>query len=117
MIDLALNNEYDIYTVKGDLALVDKSNQVEQAINIRLLHIAGEWYFNSTTGIDWYDDILSMKTSYEQKISILKDVIMSTPGVMNIESFIFGVDQTIRTAIVTYTVRTSDGTVSSGIGI
>lgn len=116
MIDLKLDDTYDLAIENGDLVLVTDGPEVAQHGTIILLHIQGEWFFNYTLGLPWFEKLFSTSTSYEQKATILKDAIRNTDGVNRLLGFEYGVDPVEHRAEVTFTCETDYGliTIESG---
>lgn len=115
-IDLKLSDTYDLEIVEGDLTLVTEGDEVAQSTGIRLLFIQGEWYFDYTLGIPWFESMFTTVTSYEQKAKILKDTIRNTQGVNQILTFEFGVDPVAHRAEIEFDADTTFGVVSLKVG-
>ena len=116
MKDIRLNDGHDFYFDGRDFALVEKSPAVGQRIKIRLLTILAEFKWNFLIGVDWFGDIFSTTTSYNQKNGILRKVIARTAGVDTLKTFKFGVDRKNRTARLVFVANTIyDDTVSGYI--
>jgi hypothetical protein len=116
VIDLKLNENYDLDMVDGDLVLVTDGDEVAQSAGIRLLFIQAEWFFNYTLGIPWLDNMFTTATSYEQKSKILKDTIIGTQGINQILYFIFGIDPVLHEAQIEFAADTQYGVVSLKVG-
>jgi hypothetical protein len=116
MIDLKLNSSHDLFFDGTDLVLVKEGFEVAQSAKIRLLFIAGEWFLNYLMGVDWFDNLFSTETSYEQKAHELRKTLINTVGVVKIEQFNFGIDFANRGAQVEFVVLTQYGLVSAKLG-
>ena len=115
LIDLKLGDDHEIVVENGDLVLIYDADVVKQSVKIRLLTILAEWVFDPTQGIDWIDDMLGMGLIYEQKIAVLKQIILETVGVRQINSFAFGVDPINKGALVEYAAETVFGNITGTI--
>lgn len=115
-IDLKLNENYDLDIQNGDLVLVSDGDEVAQCAGIRLLTIQGEWFFDYTKGLPWFDNLLTTTTSYEQKVQLIKKAIRETPGVNRILTFSFGIDRENHKAEVEFEADTIYGIVSLKVG-
>ena len=115
MIDLKLDSSHDLFFDGLDLSLVNEGAEVAQSGKIRLLFILGEWFLDYLLGVDWFDNLFSTETSYEQKAHELRKTIVNTVGVTKLEQFKFGIDFANRGALVEYEVLTQWGKVKVGI--
>lgn len=115
MIDLKLNAAHDLDFDGIDLSLVSDGAEVAQSSKIRLLFILGEWFLDYVLGVDWFDNLFSTETSYEQKAHELRKTIINTYGVTRIEEFKFGIDFANRGALVEYEALTQWGLIQTGI--
>lgn len=114
MKDLALNAGHDLFSDGTDFRIIEKSNVVAQRIKIRLLTVSGEYKWDFLIGVDWYDKIFSVKTSFAQKNSILRSIIANTPGVERLNVFNFGLDRENKTARLVFTASSVYGDVVEG---
>ena len=115
-IDLKLDDTYDLSFVDGDLELVTDGEEVAQSAGIRLLFIQAEWFFDYTQGLPWFDDLLTVSTSYEQKAQTIKRAILGTQGLNRLLTFTFGVDPVAKSAQVEFDADTVFGPVSLKVG-
>ena len=119
MIDLALDENHDVGLSGGDLTLIRDGLEVAQSGKIRLLTIVGEWFLDVTLGLDWLDKtgrgLFSVASSLEMKEAEIKRIIRGTPGVEDLESFVFGVNPFQRVATVEFRALTVYGSIEVGI--
>jgi hypothetical protein len=82
--------------VVGDLYLTaDKrllktttlSQEVAQSIYTTLRMFQGEWFLDTTLGTPWFQSILGVKTPIGIVQQILKNIIVTRPGVQSLNSF------------------------------
>lgn len=108
--DFNFDNQGNFVNEDGDYTHVEGAAEVAQSANFRLLMIKGESAYDTTLGVDWFGIMFPTDTSTEQKIAEVRGVILGTPGINSLLSFNFAVDQSIRTARVTYEADTVFGT-------
>lgn len=87
---------------------VDQPEAVAQAVETRLALWTGQWFLDITEGTDWQSGVLGKYTSnlYD---SIIKDRIVSTPGVDSIDSYSSTLDPSSRTLSVIAVINTAFG--------
>jgi len=90
--DLKLTESHDLEIVDGDLVLVTEGTEVAQSAKIHLLTLEGEWFLNYLIGLPWFDRILKISTSLEEKEALIKSAILAVDGVLGIASFELGFD-------------------------
>ena len=102
--------------IDGDLELVDNSfrlnsgvEAIAQHLKVKFQLFLGEWFLDTTLGVPYYQDILIKKPSFVVVQEILKNVILETAGVLELESFDINFDSTIRTFSLEFKAQTDDG--------
>lgn len=81
---------------------------VAQAVQTRLLLLAGEWFLDTADGTPWRTDVLG-KYTQQAYDAVLKDRILSTPGVTEITQYSSFFDRTRRLLTVAVTIGTLYG--------
>jgi hypothetical protein len=84
--DLKLTNGHDIEVANGDISLITEGSEVAQKTKIELLTIEAEWFLDYLIGLPWFDEILRLNTSYDEKISILRNAINIVDGIREVIS-------------------------------
>ena len=87
MISRALNENWDIYFTGGRSAVAEDTAQIAQAIRVRLQFFLTEWFLDITAGTPWYESVFVKPANIPQIENIIKDRILQTEGVVNLESF------------------------------
>ena len=80
---------------------------VAQAISTVLKLFQGEWFINTQDGVPYMDEVLGFGNSIHFNF-VIRDAILSTTGVLSIDSFSSYIDQN-RNAVVNATVNTIYG--------
>ena len=108
--DLALDKlNHDLYLVNYDLALVSDLAQVTQKLNCRLQFFAGEWFLDTTQGIDLYGNVFVKNPDLSTIQALFKSAILDVPDVNSIVSYDQSYDPRARSLSVTFTVDTVYG--------
>lgn len=118
-MDLLLNTQtHDCVWINGPLNTAGVTSPptetVGQRLKIMLLTWRGEWFFNTTYGVPYWD-ILGRKVTKERVDLIFNQKILEEPGVREIVTF----DSTFNNRVysLTFSVRVTDGTITSPITI
>lgn len=126
MVDLSLdlnplhvgNPTYrDLLVVNGDLALTSDANPlgtnpILQDILQRLKFFLGEWFLDTSQGIPYYQQILVKNPDQAKITAIFRNVILGTPGVLQLTAFTLGANFPSRLVTIQFTCLTTTGTVS-----
>lgn len=103
----------DLLVQKGDLVMTpDQETGIRQHILQRLRTYLGEWFMDLSIGIDYFGQILTKNPDQSTIDAIFISIILGTPGVAELSAYSFQSDFTTRTASVSFTVQTTQGTVS-----
>ena len=115
-VQMALNDDWDIYLdANGDLALVEDGNEVVQHVKQRLDFQQGEWFLDESIGVPWLTDILGqsfLATNDPNRAfaeSIIKETILSTPGVTRLVTFSADFDPVNRAGTYRFNFDTAWG--------
>lgn len=87
----------------------DQPEAVAQAVQTRLALFTGEWFLDVTDGTPWTTQVLGKYTK-DQYDAVIRDRILDTLGVTQIDSYSSTVNTTTRTLTVTATIDTQFGT-------
>lgn len=110
-----VNGQQDIYFVDGQLAFVTDADYVAQRIQTRLLTQLGEWFLDTSIGVDWYGSIFVKPVNLVLVEAILKQTIINTPDVNALLSFESDFEVDTRQYNVVFTVDTVYGPVDGGL--
>ncbi len=116
-IDLLLDANGDLDFSSGGPVFSSGIDGVAQAIRIRLLMVAGEWFLNLDAGMPYYERpgipatkaILAQKFNPGRVTRIFRDELLDTPGVKSVETLTVAFDGRTRTLSVAWTVTTDFG--------
>ena len=109
MSDLSLTEDLSGLLIKnGDLVLTQGADAVKQHVTQRLRMFTGEWFLNLSEGVPYFQNILVKNPNPDIVDSLIKDTILSTPGVDELLSFNLEYDAALRTLIVDFSIRVLD---------
>lgn len=113
MTDIWLNDDMDILlTEQGDIII---SENVTQAIKVRLLWILGEWRLGPSLGFPWFDEVFVKRPDTEEIETAIRDTILSVEGVKDCEVNLLSYDAVTRKVIFEYNANTIDGLISEEV--
>lgn len=103
MIDLKLSADHWDLVVDIDLSLVVDQPEVVQHIRQRLQTFLAEWFLDLSVGVPWFQQILGKVQYLSTVTTILKAVVVESPGVKEVTSFTVGEADAERTVRVDFT--------------
>jgi hypothetical protein len=91
----------------GRLSLVTGSEEKAQKISNRLSIFKDEWFLDTRAGVPWFDVVLGIKNPDLEIVKrLLRKVILSVPGIIDLPELEVEYDGAART--LTYTFRALD---------
>lgn len=117
MISLALNasNDLELDELTGMIKMVSDGDEVCQQVRTRLLFYLGEWFLDTSVGIPYFQEVFTKPAIISLVESRLKDEIISTPGVLSLDTFATNFNSTTRALTVSFSATTIYGSVSSSL--
>lgn len=112
MSDLKLAADGDLEIKNGDLLLTSGDEAVRQHLQQRLRTFLGEWFLDLDVGVPYFQDILVKNPNVNQVDGILKQTILTTPGVVELVSFSMSFDSTARTLAVEFEYTSYSGEIN-----
>ena len=85
-MDIALDDNHDIFVTASDLTMTTEDNSVVQALGIRLQFILSEWFLDNTAGVPYPTIIFEKGTNISTIYSIFRREIIETQGVQKLIS-------------------------------
>lgn len=111
-MDIALSTTtHDLVFTDGELTTVSSLDAIAQHVKVRLLFFKGEWELNLDEGVPYWTDILVIGPDLRAIESLLRQVVLGTPGITSIVSFSIAHDRANRTLEATFEAITTDGLV------
>ena len=112
MADIKLDENNDIAVENNDIVIITSAEEVRQRLLQNLRSFRGDWFLNLDAGVTYFENVFRKDYSIEVINTLLKDVILNTPGVMELLSLETNIDDTIRQLSVAFEVKTVDETIS-----
>ena len=112
MSDIKLGTDGDLDTTNNDLTIITGLDEVTQRLRQTLRTFQGEWFLNLEFGVSYYQDILKKNPNLDVISTVLKNAILSVPGVLDLLEFVFDFDIVSRILTVDFTVRASEGEIT-----
>ena len=110
MSDLKLDDlTGDLVIENADLVLTVGSDAVRQHLLQRLRTFMGEWFLNLDARLPYFQDILIKDPNLNAIDGVIKNVIIDTPGVLELLSFDMDYDSSTQALVLTFSVQVSDG--------
>lgn len=117
MSDILQDANGDILIVNNTPAIVEGLQEISQRITQRLRTFYGEWFLDNTRGVKYLEEILRKNPNETLRDSLLKDEIKGTPGVLELEAYLFAEDKTTRTGTITFKARTISGNIEAEVSV
>jgi hypothetical protein len=110
-MDLALDLNGDLELQNADLYTLSDIDAVKQFLQQQFRMFLGEWFLDQTKGISWFDDILVKNPRAVVIDTIFKNMILSTPGVVELASYDLQLNGVTRELTLNFTARVDGGTI------
>jgi len=96
-MDLQLDTtNADLEIINGELLLTSGIDSIRQHLQIRFQFFRGEWSLDLRLGVPWFEEVLRKAPDLQVVRSLLRDVILTTPGVISLSSFLLDYDAPTR---------------------
>lgn len=95
----------------GDFTLTKGLDAVGQFVGQRLLTWLGEWFLDITEGVPYREKIFLKNPSVVEVESVLKLMILESPGIIELKTFSFTFDSALRKAHLDFSAQSQDGEV------
>lgn len=112
MLSRALDSNNDIFVTRGRIAVVQDGAEVVQHVRSRLLFYLGECSWATDKGVPYFQQIFVKPMNLPQVESILKAVIIKSPGVLKLLDFSTAYSSTTRKLAIAWQAETTYGVVS-----
>lgn len=112
MSDLKLTNVgNNLELQNADLVLTSGDDAVRQHLQQRLRAFKGEWFLDLSDGVPYFQDILKKNPNPIVLDGVLKDVILSTPGVVELLTFELDYINSLRKLTLSFSVQATTGVI------
>lgn len=104
----------DLDLAEGDATTLTSGLEVTaQEIRSRLLLFRGSYFLDLREGVPWYQEILKKGPSAPRVRELLRQAILTHPGVVDVPELTLSTDPLTRAASVAFKARTIDGQILS----
>ena len=107
MTSINLGTGNDIVIEDNDFSLITGRDEIGQVLKQKLKLFLGEFFLDTTKGIDYFGAILGKNKNPAQIDTIFKEAIVSSRGIIELISY--KTDITDRSLRLDFVARTSDG--------
>lgn len=97
----------------GQLVLVDGVEAIAQQIWVRLQFFKGEWFLDRRQGVPYFENVFIKNPSRELLETIFRGIILDTPNVESLDSFLLDIETATRTGTIDFVAVTDDGLLDS----
>lgn len=112
-MDLQLDKNTHDLTINTDLQMISGIDETLQRIKISLLFIYGEWYLDTTLGVDWFGTAFIKAPNPNFIDNMILTTIADDPDITNIIEFKTTISKTQRKLFVSFKANTIYGKVIS----
>lgn len=117
-LKIAANGSQDIYfDDNGQIAFVTGKQYTAQRIKTRLQLFLGEWAYDTSQGVPWFEQVFVKPADIITIESIIKNTILETPNVIALLSYTDSLNRSIREYTVNFSVDTTDGTINDTLNL
>jgi hypothetical protein len=102
----------DLALSSGDVVIASGPEYVRQSILSRFKFFLGEWFLDLREGVPYYRDILIKNPDIDVIRSVFRKVLLTTPGVLEIERFALTLDNAKRELRFDFSCRVEGGAVT-----
>jgi len=100
----------DLVVESGDLVLIEDLDVVAQRLRLKLRTVVGEWFLDTTSGVDYFGKILRKGVQQSAVEAELRAAILGVPNVRALRRFESTYDPARRRFRLDFVVDTDFGT-------
>lgn len=108
-MDLNPLTPFDLDLSTADLQIVRDDDAIVQQLTIRFQFFKGEWFLDRRIGIPYFTDILVKSPSLADVRAIMNQVIVTTPGIAELQELTLDLDATTRKLDLSFAALKDDG--------
>jgi len=109
MSSLKLNDSHDLDIINNDLAILTGADEIKQVLTQKFKMFYQEWFLDTSKGIPYFEEILTKGPSPFRVDAIFKEVIITTPGVLELKEYQLDFSPTDRALRLTFLAKSEDG--------
>lgn len=100
---------WDYVIVNNQLVIIDGRAGIAQNLRQRFQFFLGEWFLDTSLGVPWIQEILVKGPLLQVVQELLKNVVLTCPGVLSLNTFVFNFNRQTRKANIILSASTIDG--------
>lgn len=112
MSDIYQGDDNDLSLENGDLVMTEGATAVKQSVSQRLKMFGNEWFLDLAAGVPYYQDVLLKDPNPAIVEGLLKNEIISTPGIIELLSFDAEYDPQTRGITIRFDAMSYDGVIN-----
>lgn len=109
MSSFQLDNDGDLLVTNNELTLTTGREAIRQHIQTSYRLFFGEWFLDIGIGVPYFETVFQKQANFVAVQQVLKSVVINTPGVIGLLSFLFDYFPTTREADVEFVANTEEG--------
>jgi len=109
MIERELNEDWDIFFRNGNQVFVRGIDQIVQNVRVRLQFFLTEYFLDETIGMPWFEQVLIKRFNIDQIENRVKQEILATDGILNIQKFIMNFNPAERILSIAFKAEAESG--------
>ena len=110
MIDIQLDsNGADLMVDTGDLVIIKDDAAIRQSVLQRLRTFFGEWFLDTSVGLPYYQNILVKNPNLDLVQALVKNVVLTTPGITMLNQFQFDYNNGLRELSIEFSAKSTNG--------
>lgn len=107
MSTIKIDSNGDIALEKNDVVLLTGKDEIAQVLKQELRVFLGEWFLDTREGVPYYQDILKKAPDIGRIDAVLKNRILSSPGIVELLEFQVELNQ--RNLELVFKARSTEG--------
>lgn len=112
MSDFLINLSGELVLKNGDLVFCNAEQEIPQILRTRFKTFLGEWFADQSLGVPYYQGILVKNPDPIFIDAVFKNIIIETPGVLELLEFELDYNGETRALQVIFSARTIDGLIN-----
>lgn len=106
--DLSVENG-DLVLLSSDINALSRLDWIAQTLQLQLKMFLNEWFLATDDGVPYFQEILKKNPNPSVIESILRNRIVTSPGILEILEFNLDYDNALRKLILDLQVRSTEG--------
>jgi len=105
---MKLDSNFDLVIQNNSFVLLNGRDAIAQHMRVRYSLFLGEWRYDTSVGVPYYQDVLIKNPQFVVVQEVLKKTALDTPGITDLYSFNFDLNNS-REAFLNLSAQSTDG--------